>query len=190
MGYYIEDYHGIARIVALHQEQGGKVVLARGVFDAGVHRGHRDFLRRAKDLGGLDAMLLVNVNNDEWVRKWKRDPVDREDERALDVADQEMVDYTVVYPGIDIHPELALALFARPDIIVRDDKNPEIIEEEKDIVGGWERYGYRPEFVILPRSKYEYSTSERIKRIERHHMRRIVRGMMIKKMEEESKKSH
>lgn len=45
-------------------------VLTFGVFDL-LHYGHFEFFRRAKTLGGPDGELIVALQLDEWVAKYK-----------------------------------------------------------------------------------------------------------------------
>lgn len=163
MGFYIEDYGNSVELVEYYKNHGEKVVQARGAFDVAVHLGHLDFLRRAKDLG---TILIVNVNNDYWVKKWKGEdrPILTEEERAVQVSEQEMVDYVFVHPAYHIHPGIALAVLSKPDIIVREGKDPSIIEEERRILEEMAE-GYRPDLPLLQRSSYKGSTTELIDRI-------------------------
>ena len=183
MGIYIEDYKSLLWIIHYEREHGGKIVLARGSFDVTLHMGHRDFLKRAKDLGDV---LIVNVNNNEWVRKHKNKdmpiipPIVPEVHRAQLVGDQEMVDYSVVHPAYgEIHPSIELATLIEPDVFVREDKDPEIIELEKKLL--LERLGYLPDFVALPRSDYPISTSslirEIIERAQEKDAEKIMKGI-------------
>lgn len=45
-------------------------VLTIGIFDL-VHYGHFELFRRAKELAGADGQLIVGVQDDEHVAKWK-----------------------------------------------------------------------------------------------------------------------
>ena len=167
MGFYIEDYRDSVKLAELHRSNGEKVVQARGAYDVAVHPGHLDFLRRAKDLG---TILIVNVNNNDWVNRWKGEgrPILTAEERAVQVAEQEMVDYVFVHPATDIHPGIALAILSKPDVIVREGKDPLIIEEERQILEERAK-GYKPSIHILPRSSYEGSTTDLIDRIRKPH---------------------
>ena len=155
MGFpHILDYKDALNIVKHHQRLGEKVVLTRGTFDI-FHVGHLDFLTRAKNLG---QVLIVNVNNDTWVTKRKGErPARDEKMRAMLVAGQEPVDYTFIHPSYDIHPAIALAILAKPDIVAREDKDPELQELEKKIL--FESLGYNLDYRVLQRSGYDESSS-------------------------------
>ncbi|HEY4644536.1 MAG TPA: adenylyltransferase/cytidyltransferase family protein, partial [Bacteroidota bacterium] len=64
--------------------EGKKVVFSNGVFDL-LHRGHVEYLNKAKSLGDV---LIVGVNSDESVRRIKDDnrPVVSQDDRAFLVS--------------------------------------------------------------------------------------------------------
>jgi len=165
-----QDYREAPGLVAYEHAHGKKVVIARETFDVGVNLGHRDFLKRAKELGDV---LIVNVNNDIWVRDHKKEkysievPVVPERERAMLVADQEMVDYVFVHPAhADIHPSIVLAIECSPnvpDVLAREDKDPQIIEIEKKQL--FRSLGYIPDMRALTRSSYNISTSSIINAI-------------------------
>ena len=74
---------------------GGKVVFTNGCFDL-LHRGHVDYLCRAKDLG---TVLVVGLNSDDSVRRLKGPgrPVQTESDRALLLASLETVDFVVIF---------------------------------------------------------------------------------------------
>jgi cytidyltransferase-like protein len=44
---------------------GNKVVIVSGYFDAGMHSGHTEYLRLAKEFAGDDGVLIAIVNNDQ-----------------------------------------------------------------------------------------------------------------------------
>lgn len=171
MGYYIENFLSSAWISKYEKENGKKIILARGTFDT-PHEGHLDFLQRAKDLGDI---LMVNVNNDLWCERRKRETVMTEAERARFIAWQAMVDYVFVHPSYDIHPAIELAIICKPDIFVREDKKypefPELEEEEKRIQEEEKRIfleclDYPIDYRVLPRSDKDISSSELMRRIQ------------------------
>ena len=69
------------------------VVFTNGCFDL-VHRGHVDYLSRARDLGNL---MVVGLNSDSSVRRLKGEsrPVSNESSRAAVLAAMGFVDYVV-----------------------------------------------------------------------------------------------
>ena len=154
------DYRNAPKIVSHYRSQGKKVVLARGTFDI-FNLGHLDFLSRAKDLGHI---LMVNVNSDLWVINRKGiKPARDEIKRAMLVGGQEPVDYVFVHPSnppYDIHPAIELAIESKPNILVREDKDPEFQELEKKILMEHLGPGDIPEYHALPRSTYSESSSE------------------------------
>ena len=169
MGIYVDDHTSAPGIVGLIQKHGETVIQIRGAFDPFVHEGHIDFIRRARDLVVRPA-IIANVNNDAWEERRKRKPYRSEIKRAIRLAEEDMVDYVFVHPSYDIHPGVALAILAKPNIIVREDKSYEgkndslIVEEEIELL--LQGLGYAPDFRILPRSKYEVSNTELIRMIE------------------------
>lgn len=102
-----------------------RVVFTNGCFDL-VHRGHVDYLSRARDLGDL---LILGLNSDSSVRRLKGPsrPIVDEKSRALLLAAFQFIDYVVLFEE-DTPYELIKA--AQPDILVKGgDYRPE------DIVG-------------------------------------------------------
>ena len=74
----------------------GKTVLASGVFDL-IHPGHLAFLKRAKEIGGPEARLIVIVARDSTVEKLKgRRPVIPEEQRRILVEGLKPVDQAVL----------------------------------------------------------------------------------------------
>lgn len=94
--------------------EGKKVVFSNGVFDL-LHRGHVEYLNKAKSLGDV---LIVGVNSDESVRRIKDDnrPVVSQDDRAFLVSNIASVDYVCVFEEdtpLNIITELL------PDVLVK-----------------------------------------------------------------------
>ena len=90
------------------------VVFTNGCFDL-VHRGHVDYLSRARDLGDL---LVVGLNSDSSVKRLKGEsrPVSNEASRAAVLAAMEFVDYVVVF---EEDTPLRLIENICPDILVK-----------------------------------------------------------------------
>lgn len=91
-----------------------KVVFSNGCFDL-IHRGHVDYLSRARDLGDL---LVVGLNSDASVRRLKGPsrPIAHEESRALVLAAMEFVDYVVLF---DDDTPLRLIEALLPDVLVK-----------------------------------------------------------------------
>lgn len=96
------------------RRQGKKVVFTNGCFDL-IHRGHVEYLNRAKALGSI---LIVGVNSDASVRRIKGEqrPLVNEEDRALIVANFAPVDYVCLFEE-DTPIRLISALV--PDILVK-----------------------------------------------------------------------
>jgi rfaE bifunctional protein nucleotidyltransferase chain/domain len=90
------------------------VVFTNGCFDI-LHRGHIDYLSKARALGDI---LIVGVNTDASVRRLKGDsrPIVQEDDRAAVLAALKVVDYVCLFDE-DTPYELIRALV--PDILVK-----------------------------------------------------------------------
>lgn len=90
------------------------VVFTNGCFDL-IHRGHVDYLSRARDLGDI---LIVGLNSDSSVQRLKGPsrPVSNEASRAEVLAAFVFVDYVVVF---DEDTPLKLIEAVCPDILVK-----------------------------------------------------------------------
>ena len=101
-----------------------KVVFTNGVFDV-LHRGHVDYLARAKTFGDV---LIVGLNTDASVRRLKGSPrpIQKQADRAAILLALKAVDYVVMF-GEDT-PE-ALIRRVRPDVLVKgaDYRTAEIV---------------------------------------------------------------
>ncbi len=91
-----------------------KVVFTNGVFDL-IHRGHIDYLTRAKALGDV---LIVGVNGDDSVRRIKgaHRPLVEETDRLFIVANLCPVDYACLF-----HEDTPFELIKQltPDVLVK-----------------------------------------------------------------------
>jgi len=96
------------------KNEGKRVVFTNGCFDI-LHRGHVEYLRKAKALGDV---LVVGVNTDSSVRRIKGPdrPVIDESDRAFVLAALASVDYVCLF-NEDTPYELIRALV--PDILVK-----------------------------------------------------------------------
>lgn len=109
------------------RRKGKRIVFTNGVFDI-IHRGHVDYLFRAKSFGDV---LIVGLNTDASVRrlKGKGRPLQKQNDRAAILLALKSVDYVVLF-GEDTPGELIEAV--RPDVLVKgaDYKETEIVGAE------------------------------------------------------------
>ncbi|NMB57278.1 adenylyltransferase/cytidyltransferase family protein [Candidatus Beckwithbacteria bacterium] len=89
-------YSDLIKLSEQIKKKGKVVILATGVFDL-FHAGHKQFLQKAKDLGGI---LFVGVESDLRVKKLKGEkrPLDKLTERMNNVASFTSVDYVFSLP--------------------------------------------------------------------------------------------
>lgn len=117
-----------------------KVVFTNGCFDI-IHRGHIEYLAKAKKLGDL---LIVGLNGDNSVRKLKGKgrPVIRQQDRAFILSHLDMVDYVVMFDTLT--PKRLIKKIA-PDILVKGgDYDP------RTIVGADEVKAFGGKVITLP----------------------------------------
>jgi len=121
----IKKLKSINLIIKKLKQQNKKIVFTNGCFDI-LHRGHVEYLAKAKRLGDV---LVVGLNTDSSVKKIKGPgrPVNNEADRAIVLSALESIDYVVLFDESTPY-ELIKAL--RPDVLVKGgDWKPE------DIVG-------------------------------------------------------
>ena len=107
------------------REQNKKVVFTNGCFDL-LHRGHIEYLKKAKKLGDI---LIVGLNSDSSVRKIKGKgrPIQKQADRATILVSLYFVDYVCVFN--ELTPLMLISKLI-PDILVKGGD-----WEVKDIVG-------------------------------------------------------
>jgi rfaE bifunctional protein nucleotidyltransferase chain/domain len=105
---------GLLKIRDLLKRDGKKVVFTNGVFDI-VHRGHVEYLTKAKALGDV---LLVGMNTDASVQRLKGPlrPVVSQDDRAFVLAALRVVDYVCLF---DEDTPYNLIKAVVPDVLVK-----------------------------------------------------------------------
>lgn len=107
------------------KKENRKVVFTNGCFDL-LHRGHIEYLKKAKRLGDI---LIVGLNSDTSVRriKGKGRPVQSQKDRAVILASLYFVDYVCIFNELT-----PLKLISRllPDYLVKGSD-----WKVKDIVG-------------------------------------------------------
>jgi len=110
----ILDAASAASLVSQWQAAGRTVVFTNGCFDL-LHRGHVEYLARARALGDC---LVVGLNGDESVRQLKGPgrPVVLELDRAAVLAGLRSVDVVVIFRDLTA---VELVSQVRPDIYVK-----------------------------------------------------------------------
>lgn len=100
--------------IALWNDGGEKIVFTNGVFDL-LHRGHVDYLAKARDLGDR---LIIGVNTDASVSKLKgpHRPIQDEYSRMLILASFEFVDAVILFGD---QTPYELIRMVQPDILVK-----------------------------------------------------------------------
>jgi len=103
-----------ALLEAFGRPREGRLVFTNGCFDI-LHRGHVEYLHRARDLGDI---LVVGVNTDESVERLKGPgrPIVPQGDRAMVLAGLESVDAVTLF-----HEDTPRALIAEllPDVLVK-----------------------------------------------------------------------
>ncbi len=96
------------------KEERKTVIFTNGVFDI-LHRGHVDYLAKAKALGDI---LIVGLNSDSSVKRIKGDlrPIVRQDDRAFVLAGLASVDAVCLFE--EDTPFSIISLLV-PDILVK-----------------------------------------------------------------------
>ncbi|MDH4156889.1 MAG: D-glycero-beta-D-manno-heptose 1-phosphate adenylyltransferase [candidate division Zixibacteria bacterium] len=91
-----------------------RVVFTNGVFDV-LHRGHVDYLARAKSFGDI---LIVGLNTDTSARRLKgaNRPIHKQGDRAAILLALRSVDYVVMFG--EATPD-ALIRQVRPDVLAK-----------------------------------------------------------------------
>ncbi|OGE83163.1 MAG: hypothetical protein A2Y39_02140 [Candidatus Delongbacteria bacterium GWF2_40_14] len=109
------------------KKEGLTVVFTNGVFDV-IHRGHIEYLNKAKDYGDI---LIVGVNSDSSVKRLKGDtrPINCESDRLIVVDCLKPVDYTVLF-DTDTPYDMIKSLI--PDILVKGADYDPLITDNRD----------------------------------------------------------
>ncbi len=96
------------------RRSGKRIVFTNGVFDI-LHRGHVDYLQRARSFGDL---LIVGLNSDASVRRLKGPsrPIQAQRDRAFVLLGLRAVDHVVLFN--EDTPEKLIRLI-RPSVLVK-----------------------------------------------------------------------
>lgn len=121
----IKEKEEISKILGYWKFKDKKIVFTNGCFDI-IHRGHIDYLSKARALGNI---LVVGLNTDISVKKLKGEnrPVQDEMSRALILASFTFVDLVVMFSD---ETPYNLIKEIKPDILVKGGDY-----KIKDIVG-------------------------------------------------------
>ena len=120
-----EDYSRLKYFRSYLKYKKQQLVFTNGCFDL-IHRGHIDYLSKARDLGDV---MVVGLNTDASVRRLKGDtrPIKDEWTRAMLLGSFRFVDLVVLF---DEDTPLQLIKTIEPNILVKGSDY-----EKKDIVG-------------------------------------------------------
>ena len=104
----------LVRIRRKMEQEGKRVVFTNGTFDI-IHRGHVEYLSRARKCGDV---LMVGLNTDASIRriKGKGRPVNQERDRAVVLSALASVDFVCLF-GDDTPYNLIKRL--QPDVLVK-----------------------------------------------------------------------
>ena len=120
----IISFYNLQKQVLKWREENKKIVFTNGCFDI-IHRGHVDYLSKAKDLGDI---LIIGLNTDQSVRNIKGNtrPLQDENSRAIILASMQFVDAIVFFSEPTPY---TLIKEIQPDILVKgaDYKKEDII---------------------------------------------------------------
>ncbi|OQY28658.1 MAG: D-glycero-beta-D-manno-heptose 1-phosphate adenylyltransferase [Candidatus Cloacimonetes bacterium 4572_55] len=114
MGKIIENRDELKQICAQLKQKKLRIVFTNGVFDL-VHRGHIDYLQKAKRLGDV---LVLGLNTDRSVKQIKGDkrPLIAQMDRAVLLSALECVDYVTFF---DEPTPLTLIEQVAPGVLVK-----------------------------------------------------------------------
>jgi len=121
----VVNINEIVQIVKELKSEGKKVVFTNGCFDI-LHRGHVEYLAKAKELGDV---LIVGLNSDSSVKQIKGDgrPIVSQEDRAFILSNLAFVDYVVIFDEPTPYELISKII---PDVLVKG--NDRAIE---DVVG-------------------------------------------------------
>ncbi len=133
---------------------GKKIVFTNGCFDI-LHRGHIEYLYKAKNLGDV---LVIGLNSDPSIKRLKGDkrPINQEMDRAMVLAAIEFVDFVIIF-NEDTPYNLIKKIV--PDILIKGGDWTETEIVGYDVV---KRHGGK---VISSIFLQNYSTTNIIKKI-------------------------
>jgi len=115
----------LERLMNFERFHDKKIVFTNGCFDI-LHRGHVEYLTKARDLGNV---LVLGLNTDASVKRQNKSPerpINNQETRATIIAALECVDYVVLF---DEETPYELIKLVKPDVLVKgsDYKPDEIV---------------------------------------------------------------
>ena len=101
-------------LLSEYRKENKKIVFTNGCFDI-LHRGHIEYLQKARELGDL---LVLGLNSDNSVKRLKGNdrPINNETDRAIVLSDLECINYISIF---DEDTPLELIKIVKPDILVK-----------------------------------------------------------------------
>lgn len=144
------ERNNLDAVLNKYREENKKIVFTNGCFDI-LHRGHVEYLQKARELGDL---LILGLNSDDSVKRLKGNdrPINNEIDRAIVLAALECITYISIF---DEDTPLELIKIVKPDVLVKggDYKIEDVVGRE-----------YSKETVIIDFVD-GYSTTNIIKKI-------------------------
>ncbi|WP_096736830.1 D-glycero-beta-D-manno-heptose 1-phosphate adenylyltransferase [Brachyspira sp. G79] len=101
-------------VLSEYRKENKKIVFTNGCFDI-LHRGHVQYLQKARELGDL---LVLGLNSDNSVKRLKGNdrPINNETDRAIILSALECINYISIF---DEDTPLELIKIVKPDILVK-----------------------------------------------------------------------
>ncbi len=108
------ERNNLNSVLNKYREENKKIVFTNGCFDI-LHRGHVEYLQKARELGDL---LILGLNSDDSVKRLKGNdrPINNEIDRAIVLAALECINYISIF---DEDTPLELIKIVKPDILVK-----------------------------------------------------------------------
>ena len=153
------DADGLARFVAEARAAGKRIVFTNGVFDI-LHPGHVRYLQAARRHGDVLGVLIVGINSDASVRRYKgaSRPINPEHERAEVLEALACVDAVSVF---DEDTPAGIIRRVQPDVLVKG------ADWAPDNIVGRDTVEARGGKVILEPVEQGYSTTNLIDKVKR-----------------------
>ncbi|OEJ16055.1 hypothetical protein BFL38_11405 [Brachyspira hampsonii] len=108
------ERNNLDSVLNKYREENKKIVFTNGCFDI-LHRGHVEYLQKARELGDL---LILGLNSDDSVKRLKGNdrPINNEIDRAIVLSALECINYISIF---DEDTPLELIKIVRPNILVK-----------------------------------------------------------------------
>lgn len=108
------ERNNLDTVLNKYREENKKIVFTNGCFDI-IHRGHVEYLQKARELGDL---LILGLNSDDSVKRLKGNdrPINNEIDRAIVLAALECINYISIF---NEDTPLELIKIVNPDILVK-----------------------------------------------------------------------